>query len=92
MEYAYHVGTGICSADNHFITFAYWFTNVRLRLRCLGFFKTVMYMPNLIMASAFAMLIFSIFSDIDLSTSLSSTLPAARLSDFSAIRAVRWDL
>lgn len=49
-------------------------------------------MPNLIMASAFAMLIFSIFSDIDLSTSLSSTLPAARLSDFSAIRAVRWDL
>ena len=33
-------------------------------IRCLGFFKTVMYMPNLIMASAFAMLIFSIFSDI----------------------------
>lgn len=74
------------------LLFAYWFTNVRLRLRCLGFFKTVMYMPNLIMASAFAMLIFSIFSDIDLSTSLSSTLPAARLSDSSAIRAVRWDL
>ena len=46
------------------LLFAYWFTNVRLRLRCLGFFKTVMYMPNLIMASAFAMLIFSIFSDI----------------------------
>ncbi len=46
------------------LIFAYWFTNVRLRLKCLGFFKTVMYMPNLIMASAFAMLIFAIFSDI----------------------------
>ena len=46
------------------LLFAYWFTNVRLHLRCLGLFKTVMYMPNLIMASAFAMLIFSIFSDI----------------------------
>lgn len=46
------------------LLFAYWFTNVRLRLKCLGFFKTVMYMPNLIMASAFSMLIFSIFSDI----------------------------
>ena len=28
-----------------------------------GFFKTVMYMPNLIMASAFAMLFFVLFSD-----------------------------
>ncbi len=46
------------------LLFAYWFTNIRLRLKCLGFFKTVMYMPNLIMASAFSMLIFSLFSDI----------------------------
>ncbi len=46
------------------LLFAYWFTNVRLRLKCLGLFKTIIYMPNLIMASAFAMLIFSIFSDI----------------------------
>lgn len=42
---------------------AAWFTNQRLRLRGQGFFKTVIYMPNLIMASAFAMLFFALFSD-----------------------------
>ncbi|MCH3972313.1 MAG: sugar ABC transporter permease [Oscillospiraceae bacterium] len=42
---------------------AAWFTNTRLKLRCQGFFKTVIYMPNLIMASAFAMLFFTLFSD-----------------------------
>lgn len=42
---------------------ASWFTNARLRLRGQGFFKTVIYMPNLIMASAFAMLFFALFSD-----------------------------
>ncbi len=46
------------------LLFAYWFTNVRLRLKCMGIFKTIIYMPNLIMASAFSMLIFSLFSDI----------------------------
>lgn len=39
------------------------FTSLRLRLRAQGFFKTVIYMPNLIMASAFAMLFFVLFSD-----------------------------
>ena len=43
---------------------AAWFTNSRLRLHGLRFFKTVIYMPNLIMASAFAMLFFALFSDI----------------------------
>jgi multiple sugar transport system permease protein len=43
---------------------ASWFTDLRLRLKCTGFFKTVMYMPNLIMASAFSMLFYAIFSDI----------------------------
>lgn len=43
---------------------AAWFTNLRLRLKGQGFFKTVIYMPNLIMASAFAMLFFALFSDI----------------------------
>ena len=43
---------------------AAWFTNSRLRLRGLRFFKTVIYMPNLIMASAFAMLFFALFSDV----------------------------
>ncbi|MBW7572130.1 carbohydrate ABC transporter permease [Caproiciproducens faecalis] len=42
---------------------AAWFTNQRLHLRGQGFFKTVIYMPNLIMASAFAMLFFALFSD-----------------------------
>ena len=41
-----------------------WFSDVRLKLKGSRFFKTVIYLPNLIMASAFAMLIFSIFSDI----------------------------
>lgn len=42
---------------------AAWFTDTRLRLRMQGFFKTVIYMPNLIMASAFSMLFFALFSD-----------------------------
>jgi len=40
-----------------------WFTNTELRLKGQQFFKTVIYMPNLIMASAFAMLFFALFSD-----------------------------
>ena len=43
---------------------ASWFTDLRLRLKCTGFFKTVIYMPNLIMASAFSMLFYTIFSDV----------------------------
>ncbi len=42
---------------------AAWFTNSRLKLKCSGFFKTVIYMPNLIMASAFSMLFFALFSN-----------------------------
>ena len=42
---------------------ASWFTDLRLRLKCTGFFKTIIYMPNLIMASAFAMLFYAIFAD-----------------------------
>lgn len=40
-----------------------WFSDTRLRLKCSGFFKTVIYLPNLIMASAFSMLFFTLFSD-----------------------------
>ncbi len=40
-----------------------WFTDPSLRLKCQGFFKTVIYMPNLIMASAFSMLFFTLFAD-----------------------------
>ena len=41
---------------------AVWFTNLRLNIKGQGFFKTVIYMPNLIMASAFSMLIWTIFN------------------------------
>ena len=40
-----------------------WFTNTELKLKFQQFFKTVIYMPNLIMASAFSMLFFTLFSD-----------------------------
>jgi len=42
---------------------AVWFTSFRLKLKGQMFFKTVIYMPNLIMASAFSMLFFTLFSD-----------------------------
>ncbi|MCR5716369.1 MAG: sugar ABC transporter permease [Lachnospiraceae bacterium] len=42
---------------------AYWFSDPSLRIKGQRFFKTVIYMPNLIMASAFAMLFFALFSD-----------------------------
>ena len=38
---------------------AVWFTNTELNLKGQGFFKTVIYMPNLIMAATFAMLFFT---------------------------------
>ncbi|MCR5580476.1 MAG: sugar ABC transporter permease [Pseudobutyrivibrio sp.] len=40
-----------------------WFTDPSLKLKCQTFFKTVIYLPNLIMASAFAMLFFTLFAD-----------------------------
>lgn len=41
---------------------AVWFTDKRLKIKGLQFFKVVMYLPNLIMASAFAMMFFALFS------------------------------
>lgn len=41
---------------------AVWFTNTELKLKFQRFFKTVIYMPNLIMAAAFSMLFFTLFS------------------------------
>jgi multiple sugar transport system permease protein len=43
---------------------AVWFTSYRLKLKGQRFFKTVIYMPNLIMASALAMLFFMLFSPV----------------------------
>lgn len=44
------------------LTLASWFVDVRMKPRCQQFFKVVIYLPNLIMASAFAMLFFTLFS------------------------------
>ena len=41
-----------------------FFTSYRLKIRGQQFFKTVIYMPNLIMASAFSMLFFTLFSNV----------------------------
>ena len=43
---------------------AVFFTSYRLRIKGQQFFKTVIYMPNLIMASAFSMLFFTLFNPI----------------------------
>ena len=40
-----------------------WFSDPSLRLKGQRFFKTVIYLPNLIMASAFSMLFFTLFQD-----------------------------
>lgn len=41
-----------------------WFSDVQLKLKGQRFFKTVIYLPNLIMASAFSMLFFALFSNV----------------------------
>ena len=43
---------------------ALFFTSTRLNVKGQQFFKTVIYMPNLIMASAFSMLFFAMFSKV----------------------------
>ncbi len=57
----------ICGAVPQLIVallLAIFFTSYRLRIRGQQFFKTVIYMPNLIMASAFSMLFFTLFSNV----------------------------
>lgn len=41
---------------------AVWFTDRRLKLKCQRFFKTVNYMPNLIMGAAFGFLFLTLFA------------------------------
>lgn len=43
---------------------AVWFTSYRLNIKGQAFWKTVIYLPNLIMASAFSMLFFTLFSNV----------------------------
>ncbi len=45
------------------LLFAAWFSDTRLRLKGERAYKTIIYLPNLIMASAFAMLFFTLFAD-----------------------------
>lgn len=40
------------------------FTSARLKIRAQAFFKSVIYLPNIIMAAAFAMLFFTLFSPV----------------------------
>lgn len=44
------------------LVLAEWFVDARLKIHGSQFFKVVIYLPNLIMASAFAMLFFTMFS------------------------------
>ena len=53
------IGPSFVGLKNYITLFA----DLRLKLKGQTFFKTVIYMPNLIMASAFAMLFFALFSD-----------------------------
>ena len=41
---------------------AVWFTDLRLKIKAQGFFKTVIYLPNVIMASAISLLFFLLFT------------------------------
>lgn len=43
---------------------AIFFTSYRLRIKGQAFFKAVIYLPNLIMASAFSMLFYTLFSNV----------------------------
>lgn len=44
------------------LLFASWFTDIRLKLKATSVFKTIIYLPNLIMAAAMSMLFFALFS------------------------------
>lgn len=67
---------------------AAWFTDLRLRLKT-GFFKTIIYMPNLIMASAFSMLFFSLFSDAGPMNSILQSLGMDPIRFFSQTETTR---
>lgn len=68
---------------------ASWFANHRLRIRAAGFFKTVIYMPNLIMASAFAMLFYALFSDIGPVNAVLNKMGVETFRFFSSVWATR---
>ena len=66
---------------------AVFFTSYRLKIKGQRFFKTVIYMPNLIMASAFSMLFFTLFSPVGpVNQVLLSSGIAEKAIDFLGIR------
>ena len=66
---------------------AVFFTSYRLNIKGQRFFKTVIYMPNLIMASAFSMLFFTLFSPVGpVNQVLLSSGIAEKAIDFLGIR------
>ncbi|MGN0396091.1 MAG: carbohydrate ABC transporter permease [Coprococcus sp.] len=71
---------------------ASWFSNPSLRLKGKSFFQTVIYLPNLIMASAFAMLFFALFSDVGPINSLMQNLGIFKepYQFFSHVSSARW--
>ena len=68
---------------------ALWFTNVSLKLKFQNFFKTVIYMPNLIMAAAFSMLFWALFSDIGPVNNFLMALGYQPISFFQSINGTR---
>lgn len=66
---------------------AVFFTSYRLNIKGQNFFKTVIYMPNLIMASAFSMLFFTLFSNVGpINQILTSTGLADTVIDFFSMK------
>lgn len=45
------------------LTLALWFTSTRLNIKAQGFYKALIYMPNLVMAAAFSLLFLRLFSN-----------------------------
>lgn len=66
---------------------AVFFTSYRLNIKGQNFFKTVIYMPNLIMASAFSMLFFTLFSNVGpINQILTSTGLSETVIDFFSMK------
>ncbi len=65
------------------------FTSSRLKIKGQGFFKTVMYMPNLIMASAFSMLFFTLFSNVGPINQLINSMGGETVMFFREVWTVR---
>ena len=72
------------------LVLAVWFTDSRLKLKGAGFFKAVIYMPNLIMATAMAQLFASMFQSSGPLGALFYSGKSASFFDASQKWAERW--